>query len=222
MSHGDFLVKLICLHLITIMLLSTAFFSMNCHASQRTTDTRKGIYGHVQDKNGSPVDNADVTVFDGFTLNNFKTDIKGEFNISDIPVSKNNYLVIFFTKEGFIPRAENIKAGEENTINLDVVIDKIRTDDSGFIIGVVYQPIRGGKLQYNNGIKGFSKNSAILLEANEKVMNKKTDLNGHYTFEVPAGRYYLSKEGGREKLEIEVTQGKTLIKNLRSGFVLID
>lgn len=205
-----------------IMLLSTAFFSTNCDAYERTSAATKGIYGHVLDENGSPASNAYVTTFDGFTLKEVKTDIKGEYFISDIPVSKNNYLVIFFTKEGFIPRAENIKAGEEDSINLDVVMNKVSTSNSGFIIGVVYQPVRGGKLQYHNGIKSFSKNKDVLLEKNGEVITKETDLNGHFIFEVPAGRYTLSKEGGKEKLEIEITSGKTLIKNLRSGFILID
>ena len=151
-----------------------------------------------------------------------KTDIKGEYFISDIPVSKNNYLVIFFTKEGFIPRAENIKAGEDNSINLNVVMNKVSTSNSGFIIGAVYQPIRGGKLQYHNGIKSFSKNKDVLLEKNGKVITKETDLNGHFIFEIAAGKYTLSKEGGKEKLEIGISPGKTLIKNLRSGFILID
>lgn len=207
---------------LTILLLSIAIFSSHCDAFERPAADRKGIHGHVLDESGSPVSNADVTTFDGFTLKEVKTDIKGEYFISDIPVSKNNYLVIFFTKEGFIPGAENIKAGEEDSINLDVVMNKVSTSNSGFIIGVVYQPIRGGKLQYHNGIKSFSKNKNVMLETNEKVITKETDLNGHFIFAVPAGKYSLSKEGGREKLEIEVFPGKTLIKNLRSGFILID
>ncbi len=208
--------------IIAIILLSLTFFSMECLAIRKPADIIERLYGHVSDENGYPISNLDVSTFDGFTFRNAKTDNMGQYNISELPVSKNNYLVIFFTKEGFIPKADNIVVKEQKNIEHSSVMKINSMEHAGFIIGTVYQPIRGGKLQFNNGIKAFSKSIEVLLENNGNVITKETDMNGHFLFEAPPGKYTLSKGGSKEKLEIDLSAGKTVIKNLRSGFVLID
>lgn len=210
------------LKIITILLLSAAFFPTECIAIRKPADIMERLYGHVSDEYGSPVSNAEVMIFDGFTFRNAETDNAGEYSISALPVSKNNYMVVFFTKKGFIPVVYNIMSEEAKTVEHSPVMKRMRTQDTGFIIGSVYHPVRGGKLQFNNGIKGFGKNTNIVLESNGKTITKETDSNGHFLFEVSPGRYTLSRGDVRERLEIDLSAGETVIKNLRSGFTLID
>lgn len=205
-----------------ILLLSLAFFSTACFAAVKQPDMEKGAYVHIMDESGSPISNAAVSIFDGFTFHNSKADIKGEYYISDIPVSKNNYMVIFISKEGFIPIADNVKVEDARVIEHPAIMKKTTSQHTGFIIGVIYHPVRGGKLQFTRGIKGFSIHKEVFIKGSETVITKETDKNGLFLFELPQGRYILSNGGGREKPEIDLLSGKTVIKNLRSGFTLID
>ncbi|MDD5434015.1 MAG: carboxypeptidase regulatory-like domain-containing protein [Nitrospira sp.] len=210
------------LKIIPVLLLSAVFFPTDCIAIRKPADTIERLNGHVSDESSSPVSNVNVTIFDGFTLKEVKTDSNGEYSISALPVSKNNYMVVFFTKKGFIPVVYNIMSEKAKTIEYSPVMKRMSAQDKGFIIGSVYHPVRGGKLQFNNGIKGFGKNTNIVLEGNGKTITKETDSNGHFLFEISPGRYALSKGGVRERPEIDLSAGETVIKNIRSGFTLID
>jgi hypothetical protein len=208
--------------MIVIMLLSLTLFSTTGFAAGKQPDMEKGFYGHITDENGTLISNAEVSMFDGFTIRNTRTDSNGKYIIPGLPVSKNNYLVIFFTKEGLIPRADNILVDDIKIIEHSPVMKRVTTQDIGFIIGTVYKPIRGGKIRYSNGINSFVKKMEVLLEGNSKVITKETGPDGQFIFEVPAGKYTLGIGGSREKVEIDLSAGETVIKNLRSGFTLVD
>ncbi len=198
------------------------FLSGECFATGKTFDAQEGVYGSVKGEDGSPVVNAEVNLFDGFTLHAVKTDSEGGYKISKLPVSINSYAVIFFAKMGYIPQAANLRVQEEKDITYSTVMKKAGTRDAGFIIGTIYRPVRGGKLQFHSGIYSFGAKRQVRLERDNKIIKKDTDLKGHFLFEIPPGRYQLSGEGSREGVKIEVSEGQTMIQNLRSGIVLID
>lgn len=190
--------------------------------SERSTSLTKKVHGDVKEGDGPPVVNAGVNIFDGFTHQSAKTDSQGRYQIYEVPVSAGRYIVLFFTKEGYIPQAENLKAGEKRDMEYSAVLKRGETGHNGFLIGSIYKPIRGGKLQFQSGIYSFRKRRRVTLERDHTVIKSETDQEGHFLFEVPAGRYTLSGEGLRERAEIEVVPGQTVIQNLRSGVVLVD
>ena len=204
------------------ILLFLTFFSAECFGAGNSADVAEGVYGYIRDENGSPVDNVDVGIFDGFAINHVTTGENGLYNIPEVSVSSDRYAVMFFTKDGYIPEALNIKVGEKKAIERSIVMDRIDTSDTGFIIGTIYQPVRGGKIKFQIGIYNFGKKRRVWLERDGKTIEKETDMEGHFLFEAPEGRYRLFGEGVREKVEVDISVRKTVIRNLRSGFVLVD
>ncbi len=186
------------------------------------TEMPEGVYGYVREEDGSPVGNVDISIFDGFTVHTVKTDSNGMYNILEVPVSINRYAVIFLTKEGYVPMAVNIKVHNEKGIEYSTVMKQVDAGDAGFIIGTVYQPIRGGKIKFQSGIYGFGKNKQVWLERDGGVIEMTSDMDGHFVFEILPGAYQLGGEGVRKKVKVEVSVGQTEIRNLRSGLVLID
>ena len=205
-----------------INFLSIIFFSTVCLGIENQTDMKKGVHGYAKEEDGSPVVNAGVGIFDGFTLQSVKTDSDGRYKIAELPVSADRYAILFFTKEGYIPQAVNLKIGEKTDREYSAILKRGEMGHNGFVIGSIYKPIRGGKIQFQNGIYSFGKGIPVTLERDHEVIKDETDQEGHFLFEAPAGRYTLSGEGLREKAEIEVFTGQTVIRNLRSGVVLVD
>ena len=190
--------------------------------SGRSAALAEGIYGFIKEGDGSPVVNAGVGIFDGFTLKSVKTDSDGRYKIAELPVSADRYAILFFTKEGYIPQAANLKIREKTDMEYSTILKRGDMGHNGFVIGTIYKPIRGGKIQFQSGIYSFGKGIPVTLERDHEVIKDETDQEGHFLFEAPAGRYTLSGEGLREKAEIEVFTGQTVIRNLRSGGVLVD
>ena len=190
--------------------------------SGRSAALAEGIYGYVKEGDSSPVVNAGVGIFDGFTLKSVKTDSDGRYKIAELPVSADRYAVLFFTKEGYIPQAANLKIREKTDMEYSAILERGEMGHNGFVIGTIYKPIRGGKIQFQSGIYSFGKRIPVTLKRDHEVIKDETDQEGHFLFEAPAGRYTLSGEGLRERAEIEVFIGQTVIRNLRSGVVLVD
>ena len=212
-----------CYKKVLIVLFFLLLSSEKCTAAGNTIGSGEGVYGYVKDENGSPIVNAGVSLFDGSTLsNNIKTDSNGRYKIFSLSVSMNRYAVIFFTKEGYIPQAANIKMYDRMGTEYSAVMKMAETGNTGFVIGTIYQPIRGGKLKFQSGIYSFGKKSGVLLEQDGKIIKKETDKEGHFLFVVPSGRYKLSRENDRKSIEVDVSAGQTVIKNLRSGIILVD
>ncbi|MBI5406780.1 MAG: carboxypeptidase regulatory-like domain-containing protein [Nitrospirae bacterium] len=204
--------------LVSILLLP----AKDSRGSGRSAAIAEGIRGYVKEGDGSPVVNAGVGIFDGFTLKSVKTDSDGRYKIAELPVSANHYAILFFTKEGYIPQAANLKIREKTDMEYSTILKRGDMGHNGFVIGSIYKPIRGGKIQFQSGIYSFGKGIPVTLERDHKVIKDETDQDGHFLFEAPAGRYTLSGEGLRERAEIEVFTGQTVIRNLRSGVVLVD
>lgn len=211
-----------CRKMIGMALLSLIFSSGYCFGGGHAEEISEGVYGHIKDENGSPLINTEVSIFDGFTLKSVKTDSKGRYQIDEVPVSAGRYAVIFFTREGYLPEAANLKIGEKTAMEYSAVLKKGEMGQNGFVIGSIYRPIRGGKIQFQSGIYSFGKGRRVTLKRDHEVIKNETDDEGHFLFEVPAGIYTLSGEGLREKAEIEVVTGQTVVRNLRSGVVLVD
>ena len=66
--------------------------------------------------------------------------------ISEPPVSPDLYAVHFFTKDGYIPGIINVKRSEQVKTDYSIVMKKTQKRNTGFVAGVIYQPIRGGKI----------------------------------------------------------------------------
>ncbi len=209
-------------HIFGIAFVSFIISSAECLGAGSSPNVTEWLYGDVRDENGSPMGDVEVSIFDGFTVQVVKTDANGLYRISGAPVSVGRYTVIFFTKAGYAPKAVNIKVSEASGTEYSLVLNETEKKDSSFLIGAVYQPIRGGKIKFQSGIYGFGKGRKVWLEGVETRIEKETDPEGHFLFEVPPGRYKISGEGIREKVEVDVMEGQTVIRNLRSGLVLVD
>ncbi|MBI5756006.1 MAG: carboxypeptidase regulatory-like domain-containing protein [Nitrospirae bacterium] len=197
----------------------------------------EGIHGYITNEDNTPVDNADVSIFDGLAIRNVKTDDQGIYKIPEISVTPGNYAVLFFTKKDYIPKAVNIRVNRENDFEYSAVIKKTDAGSAdlygrhivgdkppryGFVIGTIYQPIRGGKIKFQSGIYGFGRERRVWLEGETGIVEKRSDMDGHFFFEVPPGKYRLGGEVTKEKAEVDVREGETVIRSLRSGLILID
>jgi len=191
-------------------------------SSGGTAGVEEWAYGYVRDENGSPIGDAEVSIFDGLSIRTIQTGRDGLYKILEPPASIDRYAVLFFTRTGYIPEALNIKVGEARGTEYSIVLKRGGGSNKGFVIGVIYRPIRGGKIEFENGIHSFGKNKEVRLERNGKEITGVTNADGHFLFEVSPGRYLLYGEGVRRKEEVMVSKGQTVIRNLRSGMILVD
>ena len=226
-----------CLIVILILLLYAEYFVIPAEAgiqsNSRGLDSRfRGndtlpvstdtVYGVVKDEDNIPIGDAAISIFDGFSIRNIKSDVNGMYNISEPPVSPDLYAVLFFTKDGYIPGIINVKRSEQVKTDYSIVMKRAQKRNTGFVAGVIYQPIRGVKIKFQSGIYGFGKGRRVWLEKTGGVIEAQSNIEGHFVFEVPVGRYMLHAAGSREKAGVEVVEGKTVIRNMRSGIVLVD
>ncbi len=199
-----------------------ALLTLVFYAGYSIPESPDTISGLIKDTDNIPIGNAEISIFDGFSIRNIKSDSNGMYNISQLPVSPDLYAVIFFTKDGYVPSIINVKIREQDKADYPVTMKKAQSEKNGYIAGVIYQPIKGGKIKYQSGIYNFGKGRRVWLEKNGGITETMSNTDGHFIFEVPAGRYRLSAEGSREKADVEVVKGETVIKNTRSGIVLVD
>lgn len=182
------------------------------------------IHGYVRDEKGNPVEGVKIHIFDGFNMTTVETDNQGFYTVQDPPVSTGLYAALFYTKDGYIPIVENIKVEDLNVQKkIDpLIIRKGNATNRGFLVGTIYQPIRGGKLQFHKGIYTFGKNKEIWLRKEGKLIQKTlSDENGHFRFSIPSGRYTVGL-AGEDGYPVEVIPRRTVIINIRSGLALID
>ncbi|MCC7201514.1 MAG: carboxypeptidase regulatory-like domain-containing protein [Nitrospirae bacterium] len=180
------------------------------------------ISGVIKDTHDMPVSDAEIGIFDGFTIQRIRSDDKGAYSISRLPVSDGLYAVLFFTRDGFVPSIINVKKNRLDSREYPVTMKRAESEKSGYIAGVVYQPVKGGKIRYQSGINRFGQERSIWLEGDGIAAESRTNKDGQFILEVPAGRYVLRAEGAGEKQVVEAVAGKTVIRNIRSGIVLID
>lgn len=211
------------LTVLLIILLYAADFVITASAAGRNdlrdTDTISGV---IKGEDNTPIGNAEISIFNGFTIRSIKSDSNGLYNILQLPVSADLHAVLFITKDGYVPSIINVKRREEVKADYPVSMKRAWTEENGYIAGVVYQPIKGGKIKYQSGINSFGREKRVWLENEGIITETKSNQDGQFILEVPAGRYVLHAEGSRERPVVEITEGKTTIRNMRAGIVLVD
>ena len=180
------------------------------------------ISGVIKGSDDIPIVSAEISIFDGFSLRDIKSDSKGVYNILQLPVSAGLSAVLFITKDGYVPSIINVKRREEVKADYPVTMKRAESEKNGYIAGVVYQPIKGGKIKYQSGINSFGREKRVWLEKDGIITETKSNQDGQFILEVPAGRYVLHAEGSRERPVVEITEGKTTIRNMRAGIILVD
>ncbi len=207
--------------LLIILLFAAYFVTANAagRSDIRDTDTISGV---IKDEDNTPIGNAEISIFDGFTIRSIKSDSNGAYNILQLPVSADLHAVLFITKDGYVPSIINVKRREEVKADYPVTMKRAESEKNGYIAGVVYQPIKGGKIKYQSGINSFGREKRVWLENEGIITETKSNQDGQFILEIPAGRYVLHAEGSRERPVVEITEGKTTIRNMRAGIILVD
>lgn len=200
----------------------TALLSLLLFAGFAAPGAPYTISGVIKDTHDTPVSDAEIGIFDGFTIRQIMSDNNGAYSISKLPVSEGLYAVLFVTRDGFAPSIINVKSGGQDIGEYPVTMRRAESGKNGYIAGVVYQPVRGGKIRYQSGINRFGQGRRVWLERDGIAAESTTNKDGQFIFDVPAGRYVLRAEGSGEKQVVEAEAGKTVIRNMRSGIVLID
>jgi hypothetical protein len=199
---------------IIIFLVTILFLNPACAGVYIKLDVgSEHIKGDISDSE------VDVRVFDGVELRSIQ--VKGKSFIEAQNVTDGYYGVVFFTKDGFYPKAEIFKVSE-NPVRINVTpLNKLGDKDIGVITGVVYKTITGGKLRRHRGIVRFYGNEVIEIIKGVIAHSVKADGNGLFMAVLPEGEYTL-KIGGREMDSVVVEAGRTSIKNIQKGMVMID
>ncbi len=192
------------------------------YAGYSVPETPATISGIIKGTDNIPIGHAEISIFNGFTIRNIKSDNNGRYDILQWPVSADLNAVLFITKDGYVPSMINIKRSKKDTGDYPVTMKPAGSNKYGYIAGVVYQPVKGGKIKYQNGIHRFGMGKRVWLEKNGGITETKSNQDGQFILEVPAGQYVLHVEGSREKPAVEITEGKTVIRNMRAGIVLVD
>jgi len=209
-----------------IALLVLIFFA-GCFAIPANAGGKSGLYADaissvVKGSDGTPIGNAEISIFDGFTIRSIKSDSNGVYNILQLPVSADLHAVLFITKDGYVPSIINVKRREDVKADYPVIMKRAGSEKNGYIAGAVYQPIKGGKIKYQSGINSFGRGKRVWLENEGIITETKSNQDGQFILEIPAGRYVLHAEGSRERPVVEITEGKTTIRNMRAGIILVD
>ena len=210
------------LTVLLIILLYAAYFVTANAAGRSDLSGSDTISGVIKNGDNTPVGNAEISIFDGFTIRSIRSDSNGVYNILQLPVSADLHAVLFITKDGYVPSIINVKRREEVKADYPVTMKRAESEKNGYIAGVVYQPIKAGKIKYQSGINSFGREKRVWLENEGITTETKSNQDGQFILEVPAGRYVLHAEGSRERPVVEIAEGKTTIRNMRAGIVLVD
>jgi len=138
------------------------------------------------------------------------------------PFAGGFYMVLFFHKEGYIPLIKPVKVDPTSGREIQIRLERNRKPHRGFLAGVIYKPVRGGKLRFRKGIFGFLKDQPVdIYDENREIKHTTTsDSYGRFLMELPPGRYIIRIN--KKERTFHIKPNKTTIENLRSGIVLID
>lgn len=164
---------------------------------------------------------SEVFVFDGFSSVRLG---KGE-SLSALkpPVTTGRFFVLFFVREGYLPVVRVLKADRE-TLNAGKAdfAAKIHGAD-GFLSGVVYKPVRGGKVSYSKGIAGlFSDIEVRAVSGSGQIYTARTGDSGVFGMSLPPGSYKVMLEGTGNVAQVTINTGRTTLHNIQKGLVLLD
>lgn len=189
------------------------FFLSSCAAAQPARQDA-GVFFRTKIDKG-----AEVFTFDGFNLNKIVRDT--EYIREKIPVTQGNYFTLFFVKEGCIPEAQVLQAGDKDIEIGEVILKRKADKDKGGLIGIIYKPVSGGRLIEHKGIFKIFKNEKINIIKDGVSYKITTDDKGIFVIEIPEGEYNIifnDKSAGT----VVIGKGRTSIKNLQKGQVLMD
>ncbi|MFH1963827.1 MAG: hypothetical protein ABIJ30_13320 [bacterium] len=163
----------------------------------------------------------EVIIFDGFKLSPIDKEI--ELIKKRVPVTKGNYFILYFIEEGFVPELKVLRAANKDTTIGKIRLKKMKNKNKGYLVGVVYKPVRGGKIFFTKGILKLISGVEI------KVVNNKSrsystipEHNGVFSIQLLAGRYKIFVGDYNKGFDVIINKGKTTIHNLQKGIVLID
>jgi len=189
-----------------------AFSAAGCQAAAAKKDV-------ITESTGE--DTAGAFIFDGFKLSPL-TLHSGQLSFAP-PVTEGNYFAVFFVQNGYEPSVKLLKAGKDN-IKMDRPDNAKQLDaGAGFIAGVVYRSVRGGKLSYRKGISDLIKGSWIsFTDSSGKTFGTESGPDGTYGISLHRGKYRMTIDGQREAGDLLLKEGATVIKNIGKGAALID
>lgn len=158
-------------------------------------------------------------IFDGIRLVSAGT---GEARIiRRIPVTEGNYFVLFFVRRGFVPQVRIFRAGGGNISVGRVSLESIDSGDAGYLAGVVYMPVHGGKIRPHSGILRLFKGVKITIKS--ETGDERTvvsDERGVFMLMLRPGRYVARAESGGRAAHFSIEVGETAIVNVQKGAVL--
>ena len=139
------------------------------------------------------------------------------------PVTEGLSFAVFFLKRGYLPVVKVIKATTEDVRLEKVLVEKPIETGMGFLTGVVYKSIHGGKISRRTGILTLIKDVNIEAERSDgEEFNATSGADGVYGLKLPPGKYKVFIKGSKESTEITIEKTATTIQNLRKGLVLRD
>ena len=168
---------------------------------------------------GTAAGDIDIYLFNGHSITSVKISA-GKFRTNHT-ATKGLYEVVFFTKRNFYPKAVTLKAPERPQDIKIGPLKKMKNRRRGILTGVVYKPVSGGKVSEHTGISTVYKGEKVHIAGNGVSCSAITDESGVFTIELPEGEYDIILGAGKAgKATIE--KGKTTIKNVQKGMVLVD
>ena len=163
----------------------------------------------------------EIFVFDGFKLSQIDRDI--DFINKKAPVTQGHYFILFFIKRGYIPQVKVCQAGKKDIKTEKIELEEMTDEKKGFLVGVVYTPVHGGKIVFRKGIVKFlgGMNIRVVSDRGESYVVRSKD-NGVFCIPLAAGNYKIFVDDSKKGVNVAIKKGSTTIQNLQRGLVLID
>lgn len=203
-------------NLTRIIIFSLLFLFSSCVASLSTfSETNVLFFEGDIDKT------MEIFIFDGFKLSSI--DRNSDVFKKKAPVTYGHYFVLFFIKSGCIPQVKVYQAGKKDIKIGDIQIESTTDGNAGFLVGVIYKPVYGGKIVPRKGIVEFSDgmNIRVVNDKGESYVAKSGD-NGVFCIRLAAGKYKIFVGDSKKGVDVAIKKGITTIQNLQKGLVLID
>lgn len=165
-----------------------------------------------------------ISVFNGYSLYSVLTGEDGSFCIPIYKSSEGMYASVFAHKDEYIPQVKNIIVNNKQTYFVsDITLQRATDPDIGFLIGVCYQPIQGGKIKLHYGIYKYEKELNIVIYGDKKKYNTRSEQDGSFCVRISPGNYVVKEARGQSrKSVITVNKAETTIFNLGLKPILID
>ena len=196
--------------------MSLLFVFLSCAWSQHPPAVPGNLYFY-----GTVDRDVSIYAFDGFRLRPVENR-DGHFN-EKIPVSRGEYFALFLTAKGYLPLAKAIRAGTSKVKLGKLKLKKSSHKGTGYLVGVVYKPVRGGKIVYRKGIHRLLSHVIVkALDFRGNTYTATTGENGIFVMPLPKGKYRVFLDDSPKGSDIVIENGKTTIHNIRKGLVLLD